>query len=114
MPRGRAKTWEEKVQEIRLEKERLAKLPPLKSPCLKGRRQHDFGRKVGKIHKQCRWCHKSREQIEVEQKPYKAREKCARGGFGDFFNCIWAYRKNCPRWLQELCEKADREREEDV
>ena len=47
------------------------------------------------------WVHQLRKDEKVIPQ-----QSCERGGFGDFFNCIWAYRKNCPQWLQELCEKA--------
>jgi len=64
----REKTYEERMEEIRLRNEWLKRQPPLKSPCLNGRRRHCFGRGVGKIHKHCVYCRKSREQIRAEQR----------------------------------------------
>lgn len=67
MPRGKKKTRAERLEEMEMERRELSRKPPLKSLCLEGRRRHEFGRGIGKIHKECMWCGKSREQIKKEQ-----------------------------------------------
>lgn len=68
----RKKTKAEKIEEsirwFEYKERREREKGPLKSPCLPLRRRHCFGRGVGKIHKNCIWCGKSREQIKKEQK----------------------------------------------
>lgn len=71
MPRGKPKTHEQWVQEGRMRERWLSRQPPLKSPCLRGRRAHSFGRGFGKIKERCMWCDKTREQIKREQKGVK-------------------------------------------
>lgn len=53
---------------------------------------------------------KNEPEPELKKEPYDRASECQRGGFGDFYNCVWAYRKNCPQTLQILCrERSDRQ-----
>lgn len=74
MPRGHPKTYEQRRREWDRDEayyQRRINKKPLKSPCLKGRLSHSFGRGFGLVNKNCIWCGKSREQIKREQRKKK-------------------------------------------
>lgn len=45
------------------------------------------------------------ENILRVQKPVNMKGNCKRATFGDFYNCAWAHRKECPEELQEVCKE---------
>jgi len=76
MPRGIPKTHEENVAELRERREWVERQPSLNSPCLEGRRKHQFrNRKTrGPLtirdhgEQQCFWCRKTFAQVKREQR----------------------------------------------